>query len=373
MKIAVLAHIRHAIAEPYAGGMEAHCAMLCEGLRAAGHEVTLFAAGGSRGEGLVPICAVPYDTVLPWRIHRGSRELAAYQRMAFERALLRIGAGDFDVIHNNSLFPEIIGWCERAGLPCVTSQHVPPFATMFDAVKAAAASPHAGFTVTSHDQREIWARRGCDDLDVVPNGVDVGRWTPLPRQGDHFTWVGRIVPNKGLAEAVRAARLAGERLRIFGPVEDAAYFAREIEPHLGNGIEFHGHRSVEGLRGEVATARGALVTPMWDEPFGLVAAEALACGTPVVGFDRGALREVVGDCGLLVPGGDIAALAGAMGKVGTINRADCRRRAVDHLSTDAMISGYEICYAKVISGGRAASLSRLAWSSSPSSTQALLA
>ncbi|HBM04714.1 MAG TPA: glycosyltransferase family 4 protein, partial [Erythrobacter sp.] len=69
------------------------------------------------------------------------------------------------------------------------------------------------------------------------------------------------------------------RLRIFGPVEDAGYFTEKVEPFLSEGIEFHGHRSGDRLRAEVAGAQAALVTPLWDEPFGLVAAEALACGT----------------------------------------------------------------------------------------------
>ncbi|MBL4791434.1 MAG: glycosyltransferase [Citromicrobium sp.] len=309
MKIAVLAHIRHAIAEPFGGGMEAHCDMLCRGLRAAGHQVDLFAADGSQDESLVPICAAPYDEVLPWRVFRGTSELAAYQRDAFERVLLAVGAGAYDVVHNNSLFPEIIEWCARAGIPCVTSQHVPPFGAMFDAVAATRERPNIGFTVTSQDQQALWADRGCAGLDVVSNGIDTDRWVPLGEPQDYLTWVGRIVPNKGLAEAIQAARKARVRLRIFGPVEDAGYFTEKVEPFLSEGIEFHGHRSGDRLRAEVAGAQAALVTPLWDEPFGLVAAEALACGTPVAGFDRGALSEVVGDCGVLVPGGDIGALA----------------------------------------------------------------
>ena len=373
MKIAVLAHIRHAIAEPFSGGMEAHCDMLCRGLRAAGHEVDLFAAEGSTDPGLVPICDAPYDAVLPWSVYRGSRELAAYQRDAFERVLLRIGAGAYDVVHNNSLFPEIIAWCAKAGIPCVTSQHVPPFGAMFDAVLAASECPNIGGTVTSHDQLSLWSQKGCAELKVVPNGIDTQIWQPTGEVGDYFTWAGRIVPNKGLAHAVKAARLAGIRLKIFGPVEDAGYFAEEVEPYLAERIEFHGHKSGDMLRREVAGARGALVTPLWDEPFGLVAAEALSCGTPVAGFDRGALKEVVGDCGHLVQGGDVDALADAIGRIGQIDRTACRRRAVRHLSIQAMIRGYEACYARVIAGARLVSLPRLAWSSSASRTSALLA
>ncbi|MCD1589765.1 glycosyltransferase family 4 protein [Qipengyuania citrea] len=373
MKIAVLAHIRHAIAEPFGGGMEAHCDMLCRGLRAAGHQVDLFAADGSQDESLVPICAAPYDEVLPWRVFRGTSELAAYQRDAFERVLLAVGAGAYDVVHNNSLFPEIIEWCARAGIPCVTSQHVPPFGAMFDAVAATRERPNIGFTVTSQDQQALWADRGCAGLDVVPNGIDTNRWVPLGEPQDYLTWVGRIVPNKGLAEAIQAARKARVRLRIFGPVEDAGYFTEKVEPFLSEGIEFHGHRSGDRLRAEVAGAQAALVTPLWDEPFGLVAAEALACGTPVAGFDRGALSEVVGDCGVLVPGGDIGALAHAIRKVRRIDRAACRARAVEKLSITAMIAGYERCYAGAIAGARLASLPRLAWDSSCSRTSELLA
>ena len=373
MKIAVLAHIRHAIAEPFSGGMEAHCDALCRGLRAAGHEVDLFAAEGSHDPGLVPICAAPYDDVLPWRIYRGTRELAAYQRDAFEQVLMRIGPGGYDVVHNNSLFPEIIEWCAHAGIPCVTSQHDPPFGAMFDTVLQMHGRPNIATTVTSYDQKSLWTQRGCDALNVVPNGIDTGLWTPAGEIGDYFTWVGRIVPNKGLAEAVRAAAKAQVRLKIFGPVEDAGYFAESVEPHLVDGIEFHGHRTAESLRKEVAAARGALVTPLWDEPFGLVAAEALSCGTPVIGFDRGALSEVVGECGRLVPGGDSDALARAIGEIERFDRSACRNRAVSKLSIDAMIAGYERCYAKVMAGARLASLPRLAWASNCSRMSELLA
>ena len=385
MKIAVLAHIRYPIAEPFRGGMEAHCRGLCNGLRAAGHEVTLFAAQGSQDEQLVPICPAPYDDVLPWDVWRGTPELFEYQRAAFAKAREAIAIGGYDVVHNNSLFTDAIAWFAADGVPCVTSQHVPPFGTMRDAVRAAAPHPQARFTVTSASQLHLWDADCRTRMAAAPNGIDTDAWQPCAERGDHFTWVGRVVPNKGLAEAVAAARIAGVKLQIYGPIEDAAYFADRVEPLLSEGIEYRGHARTEDLCSAIGPARAALVTPMWDEPFGLVAAEALACGVPVVAFDRGAMREVIGDCGIVVPPGDVAALAEAMRQVGGIDRTACRARAVRHLSIEAMIRRYEEAYAAAVAGSReaamlatsdtvmAASTPALARSSSQPSTVALLA
>ncbi|MEE4289465.1 MAG: glycosyltransferase [Erythrobacter sp.] len=371
MKIAVLAHIRHPIAEPFMGGMEAHCHVLCSGLRAKGHDVTLFAAHGSDDESLVPICEGPYERVLPWKIWRGSAELAAFQRKAFGIAWERIIESGFDIVHNNSLYPAIIDWAARDLMPCVTSQHVPPFGNMRDSIERTAGEPHLVTTITSHSQMRLWMAQARRNMRVVHNGIRCDRWEPADEPDDYFVWVGRITPNKGTAHAARAARLAGLPLKIFGPVEDASYFVEEVEPHLTGGVEFHGHRSAAQLRPIVAKARGALVTPLWDEPFGLVAAEALACGTPVCAFDNGALSEVVGPCGFVVAPKDVDGLARAMRRIGEIDRSACRERALARFSVPAMIEGYEACYRDALDGVRVQAAR--AFSSSHSSTTALLA
>jgi glycosyltransferase involved in cell wall biosynthesis len=371
MKIAVLAHIRHPIAEPFMGGMEAHCRLLCDGLRARGHDVTLFAAQGSVDDCLVPICEAPYEKVLPWKIWRGSTELVAYQRAAFEFAWERIVASGFDIVHNNSLYPAIADWAARDLMPCVTSQHVPPFGDMRESIERTANEPQLVTTITSHSQMRLWNAHARRNMRVVHNGIRCDQWVPSEEPDDYFVWVGRITPNKGTACAARAARLAGLPLKIFGPVEDAPYFVEEVEPNLTDGVEFHGHRSAAQLRPIVAKARGALVTPVWDEPFGLVAAEALSCGTPVCAFDNGALAEVVGECGFVVPPRDVEGLARAMDRAGEIDRQACRRRALTRFSTQAMVEGYEACYRDALDGLRAQAAR--AFSSSQSSTTALLA
>ena len=348
--------------------MEAHTHQLCAGLRAAGHHVTLFAPHGSEDADLVAICE-PYDAVLPWEVFRGTPRLAAFQREAFANAFRAIRQGAFDVVHNNALFPEMIEWLAQDGMPAVTSLHVPPFEGLADAVASVADYPGSLVTVPSASQAEIWEARGCRALQVVPNGVDTKRWQPVDNRGTYLAWTGRIVPNKGLAYAIRAARMTDAELRIYGPIEDASYFASEVEPWLGERISYRGHLSATALRREIAGAAGALVTPMWDEPFGLVAAEALACGVPVAAFDRGAMREVIGECGQLVPGGNAAALADAIQSLPSIDREACRKRAVENLSVTAMIARYEQCYHDAIDGASASSAS----ASNCARTSALLA
>ncbi len=259
--------------------------------------------------------------------------------------------GDFDIVHNNSLYPALMDWARAAALPMVTSQHVPPFGPMREAVLRTRRSGQI-VTLTSESQRPLWEPSDGIDLRVVRNGVDCDVWRPSPRRGNHVIWSGRITPNKGLAEAVAAARLADLPLLICGPIEDAPYFEQEVAPLLDERRQYLGHCSGDRLRELVASAMAALVTPMWEEPFGLVSAEALACGVPVAAFDRGGLREVVGDSGILAPGGDIPALAKALENSLTLNRSACRMHALENLSIEAMIAGYEACYADAIAACR---------------------
>ena len=248
--------------------MEAHCSLLCQGLRDAGHKVTLFATAGSDDPDLVPICD-PYEIHLPWHLHHGTPALRDYQHAAFESAWSHVLSGGFEVVHNNTLFPSIIDWAQKAGVPCVTSQHVPPYGAMRSAVSRAR-EPGQIVTVTSRSQLPLWGAMPGVDLRVVLNGVDCRRWGPADNVGDQFCWSGRVTPNKGLAEAVAAARLADVPLNIFGPMEDPTYFEERVQPHLDDRRLYWGHVGYDKLVKAVATARAAIVTPMWDEPFGLV-------------------------------------------------------------------------------------------------------
>ena len=351
LRVAVIGHIRFAVAEPFQGGMEAHCAALCRGLAIAGHDVTLFAAGGSRADAtIVSICDQPYERALPWARWRGTPQLEEYQRSAFRRAWDAIRWGGFDVVHNNTLFPDLIDWAARDNIPMLTSQHVPPFGKMRDAVWQAEGDPRRPVTVTSASQLPLWSDRPMANMHVVYNGIDTALWRPAatPRVPPPFFWSGRITPNKGTAMALQAARLAGVALDLAGTIEDESYFTREVEPLLDGRRRYLGHLSGESLHRKTAKAHALVVTPAWDEPFGLVAAESLSCDVPVIAFDRGALREVVGPCGAIIAAGDIAALGDAMRNPPKLAMGHARARAETLFSLPTMIAGYEALYRSAI-------------------------
>jgi glycosyltransferase involved in cell wall biosynthesis len=180
---------------------------------------------------------------------------------------------------------------------------------------------------------------------VVPNGVDVDRWA-LGRGGGPAVWSGRLVPEKGAHLAVQAAALAGVPLRLAGPVLDREYFDSQVQPWLGGDVEHVGHLRTDELVRLVGEASASLVTPCWEEPYGLVVAESLACGTPVAGFARGALPELVDarHARLVVPG-DVEALAAALLQAVELDRDDARAHAVETCSVDAMVDTYEQLYA----------------------------
>ena len=352
LKVAVIGHIRNPIAEPFMGGMEAHCAALCAGLLKQGHQPTLFAAPGADVECRhIAICEQPYETVLPWAKYHGTEALDSYQAKAFDFAWQEILLGDFDVVHNNSLHPQLVNKAKEAGVPMLTSQHVPPFGTMHDAVVRAAGSAHVRFSVTSRAQIPLWFDEPPSNLTVVHNGIDEGAWRSMASHG-RTVWTGRITPNKGTALAVQAARKAGIGLDIAGTVEDADYFAEKIAPFLGDDIRYLGHLEGVNLRALVGGARAVCVTPMWEEPFGLVLAEALCCDVPVIAFDRGAMAEVMGDCGTLVPPGDVNALAAALANPPVLPEGKARERALAMFSNGRMIEGYVREYRLAIAGAR---------------------
>jgi glycosyltransferase involved in cell wall biosynthesis len=347
LRVALIGSSRHPIKEPFAGGLEAHVWTLARGLTARGHEVHLFSADGSD-----ETVAAGVLTVLPVTVSgAAANDVSMPPRSWLEDhnaylslmlGLSRDRYGPFDVVHNHSLHFLPIAMAPAVAPPMITTLHTPPTPWLESAVQVAGPCPVTFAAVSAHTA-ESW-RHVAPRVHVVRNGVDTDRWTP-GAGGGPLVWTGRMVPEKGPHLAIQAARLAGHPLVLAGPIADRDYYERAVAPLLGGSVRHAGHLSQEELRRLVGGASACLVTPCWDEPYGLVVAEALACGTPVLAFRRGGIPEIVDRwCARLVPPGDVEALAAAIPEVVRLPRDAARRRAVEECSLHRMIEDYERLY-----------------------------
>ena len=348
LSVCLIASSRFPVREPFMGGLEAHTHALAEALVQRGHRVSLFAAPGS--DPALGATELPMPTYSP--SEAGRADVGASPREWMEEhhaylglmlAISRGEVGPFDVVHNNSLHHLPVAMSGAVEAPVVTTLHTPPLPWLESAIDLA--SSNAEFVAVSGCTARAW--RHAVDATVVHNGVDTTFWRPGPGGGG-AVWSGRLVPEKAPHEALDAAALAGVPLTLVGPVHDRGYFDREIAPRLHGSSRYAGHVDRAHLRDLLGQASVAVVTPQWDEPFGLVAAEATACGTPVAAYDRGALGEVVDAVtGALVPPGDVDALAGAIHEASGRDRTTVRRRACEHFSLDRMVDDYERTYLQV--------------------------
>lgn len=348
-KIALLAHIRHPIAPPFKGGMEAHTSLLADALVRRGHDVTLFASGDSvTGARLRPVLPRHYDADLPWHQFHGTEALNRLQDDVFESVLDDLADGGFDVIHNNSLHRYPPRMARRDGVPMLTAMHVPSFKILAKSVRSAVA-PWALQTYCSEvHRRSWWPDRTPAETRIVANGIPLDDWTFVPNGDGTAVWAGRITPNKGTHIAVEAARILGIELTIYGVIEHEDYFRDRIEPHLGPSVRYGGHLPQDALASAIGRASVLLFTPLWDEPFGLVAAEAMACGVPVAALPHGAVREVVGRGGCVAQDDNGEALATAARTALTLSRRDVRRYAEDAFALDRMVTQYEALYGEAM-------------------------
>ncbi len=184
---------------------------------------------------------------------------------------------------------------------------------------------------------------------VIHNGVNTNRYTESYERGSYLLFIGRITPEKGIEEAIQIALQSNIKLIIGAAIHDQEYFNNVIPPLIdGNKIEFRGEvdnqEKISLLKGAIAT-----LTPIrWDEPFGLVAVESMACGTPVISFNKGGHRETIvdGETGYLVENVEEAVLAVA--KLQDIQREECRAHVVNNLSSEKMSSRYIDYYSEII-------------------------
>ena len=326
------------------GGAEQVLAMLDRGLVEAGHRSLVIASEGSRVAGtLLPVPAVSGDL-------GGNAPVAAQarHRAAITAALSRHSV---DLVHLHGIdFP---AYLPEPGPPVLATLHLPP--AWYPAAALRLTRPRTFLNCVSDAQA-----RDCPPspalLPPIPNGVDVEALQARHARRAFALFLGRICPEKGVHLAIAAAReakvpllIAGE---VFGYPDHLRYLETEVRPHLGPSCRYLGPVGFARKRRLLSAARCLLVPALAPETSSLVAREALACGTPVVAFPAGALAETIepGRTGFLPT--DVAGMAGAIGRAGSIDPAECRRVARTRFSHRTMVAAYLALYGRLASDRR---------------------
>ena len=336
MRIGVLAPPWVAVPPSRYGGSEQVIDNLARSLVALGHEVQLFTVGESTcpvpKSWLYEHGRLPIGTTVPELAH----VLAGYAELA-----------DVDVVHDHTVLGPLVA-ARNPGLPPVVVTNHGAFTSETRPVFAELARTSA-LVAISHSQRATAPE--VPVTAVVPHGIDLELYGFGPDGGDYLIFVGRMSPDKGLDHALRVARRAGRRLLVLCKMweaEEQAYFRTTIEPLLGDDVEILPEQSPQD-RVRLVQGAAAVVNPIcWPEPFGLVMAEALACGTPVLAYPNGAAPEIVehGRTGFLCADED--EMVAAVSRVGDLDRCACRAAAEQRFAMRRMAEDYVRVYEQVL-------------------------
>jgi glycosyltransferase involved in cell wall biosynthesis len=342
MRIAHIAPVATTIPPPKSGSVELMTSLLTEGLVARGHDVTLFATADSttaaKLHAIYPHGYWHDEHMWPWELYEMLNLAAAVER-----------AREFDVIHYEAAYyPMSLAFARLSPTPILQTLHHSPSEAE---IRLWSRYPEAPFVAISNEQQRLL--HGLNVVDVVLHGIDTDNFTFREQPDDYLLFLGRFTEGKGVLQAIEIAKRVGMRL-ILAAAEDE-YYRQHVAPHVdGRRIIYHGEADYPTKVKLYGGARALLYPIQAREPFGLVLAEAMACGTPVAALDRGAVREVVDDGVTGIVFDDLEQMANELPRVFDLDRRRVRSRAVERFGVDRMVSGYVKVYERIVEGRRGA-------------------
>ncbi len=342
MRIAEIAPVWVSVPPPSYGGIELVVSLIADGLVDRGHDVTLFASGGSRTKGTLvspfeqtPDLADMGLSVTDDIIHT----LSSY-----------LQASDFDVIHDHSGFGPAFGALLNGKPPVVRTLHGP----WSDEARRFHAALAGRVHLVAISESQASFNTDLTYEGVVYNGLDIDAYPYREDKEDFLLFLGRCNAEKGPEVAVDVAKKAGKHLKMVVKRSEPAeiqYWERMVEPRLTGDEEIVLDVSHAEKVDLLSRAQGTLCTIQWPEPFGLVMTESMACGTPVIVPPMGAAPELVvdGETGFLRE--DVDEMVECVARLGEISPAACRARVADHFTAEVMVQGYEKIFERVVAGG----------------------
>lgn len=333
MKVAVLAPITWRTPPRNYGPWEQVASVLTEELVKAGLDVTLFATGDS-------VTRASLEWVREKPLGEFPDDAKVWECLHISHVMER--ASEFDIIHNHFDFLPLT-YSGLIETPMITTIHgfsseqiVPVYRKYNGDV----------FYVSISDSNR---HADLQYLDTVYNGIDVAQFGFGQGEGDYLLYFGRIHPDKGAYEAIQIARESDRRLILCGLIQDEAYFSEKVAPYLDDSSIVYQGNVGPAEREKLLGGAVALLHPIdFEEPFGLSVAEAMMCGTPVIAFNRGSMKEIIVDkeTGFLVR--NTAEAVDAVHNLGHISRMACRTHALTHFSGHAMARHYIELYKKIL-------------------------
>ena len=340
LRIAHIAPVATTIPPPKSGSVETMTALLTDGLVARGHDVTLFATGDSKTTARLH-ATYPHGywhdlNMWPWELYEMLNLAAAVER-----------AAEFDIIHYEAAYyPISLAFVRLSPTPIVQTLHHAPSEAE---VSLWSRYPEAPFVAISNEQARLLA--GLNVVGTVLHGIDTDAFALRERAEDYLLFLGRFTEGKGVLQAIELARRVGMCLILAAAEDD--YYRQHVAPHVdGRRIVYFGEADLEAKVKLYGGAR-ALVYPIQaGEPFGLVLAEAMACGTPVAALDRGAVREIVDDGVTGLVFGDLEQMANELHRVFDLDRRRVRERAVARFGCGRMVDEYVAVYRRLVDAHR---------------------
>jgi glycosyltransferase involved in cell wall biosynthesis len=332
MKLAILGPISWRTPPRQYGAWETVVSNLAEGLVARGYNVTLFAPSDS-------VTSAQLRAVVPRPYSEDeSLDPKVWEYLHIANAMEQ--AHEFDLLHNSYDFMPLT-YSRLVSTPMITTVH----GFSLDQFRLAYRTYRDTYFVSiSNADRDPY----LPYVSTVYNGIRLDAFTYNDVADEYFAFVGRIHPDKGVHLAIDLAKASGRPLMIAGIIQDQEYFDTLIRPRLEGRIEFVGPVGPVERDQLLRNAAASLHLTTIPERFGLAMAESMACGTPVIGLDRGSVREVVDDGVTGFVCGDMESARGAVGRIQDIRRKACRERVERLFSVDAMVDGYVDAYRQIL-------------------------
>lgn len=334
MHIAMLAPIAWRTPPRHYGPWESVASLLTEGLVARGHEVTLYATADSQTSGkLHAVCPRGYEE---------DRSLIPKVWECLHISELFEHAAAYDIIHNHFDYLPLT-YTGLTTTPVVTTIHgfsSPGILPVYRKYNGKA------FYVSISDADRS---PNLDYIKTIHHGIDVKQFDFQPVSDVTLLFFGRIHRDKGVRQAIEIAEGCNRKLILAGIIQDQVYYDRYVAPHIDNQMVIYVGSVGPVERNRLLGQACALLHPIqFDEPFGLSVIEAMACGTPVIAFDRGSMPELIenGQSGFLV--GSVDEAVEAVGRIKAIDRTACRRHVERHFTVDRIIDEYIQVYEMIL-------------------------